>query len=135
MGRNPPRISYDHHFLKFAGYVPNLVKYLNAGDVAIAPILSGGGTKLKIFQYLAAGTPLVATKKAVEGIQGLKNGESALLSEEVDQRFIDNILRVHDDSRLRRKLSDNARKLAERYDWKTIASKLYDVYEDLVSTR
>jgi len=47
-----------------AGFVDDLFSTLNAADFAVAPILYGGGTKTKVYDYLSLGLPLVSMKKA-----------------------------------------------------------------------
>jgi glycosyltransferase involved in cell wall biosynthesis len=131
MGRNPPTIINQSHYLKLTGYVPNLVNYLAAGDMAIVPILKGGGTKLKIFDYLAAGLPIVATYKAIEGVP-LKNKVHVLLSDTINEEFIENILTLYNDQSYRERLSENCKNFAENYDWKNISQTLIQVYKKLV---
>jgi glycosyltransferase involved in cell wall biosynthesis len=130
IGRKPPTISYDNRLLRFTGYVADLAEYLAATDVAVVPILRGGGTKLKILDYLAMGIPIVATKKAVEGLP-VENNKHALLSYDVDYEFVRNILALYNNESLREKLSENGRKLAEKYDWKHVSKTLAELYEKL----
>ena len=130
VGRNPPATSYNHDFMGFAGYVPNLREYLAAGDVAVIPLLRGGGTRLKVLDCLAMGLPIVATVKAVEGID-IVNGTHALLCKGVDQDFLENVCRVYGDNKLRAQLSINSRKLAEQYDEQLNALKLCAIYKRL----
>src|SRR5208282_4264910 len=54
--------------VKVIGCVPDIAEYICAADVCIVPLKSGSGTRLKILEYLAAGKPVVATRKAVEGL-------------------------------------------------------------------
>lgn len=132
IGRNPPLVPYNHHFLRFTGYVQDLAGHLAISDVAIAPILRGGGTKLKVLDYLAMGIPLVATKKAVEGL-AIKNNRHALLSDDVDYKFVENILALYNDESFRQKLSKNSRMLAEKYSWNNISKALVQVYQKLLA--
>jgi glycosyltransferase involved in cell wall biosynthesis len=39
-----------------------------SADICVAP---GGGVKLKILEYMMSGKPIIATKKAVEGIDDI----------------------------------------------------------------
>jgi glycosyltransferase involved in cell wall biosynthesis len=52
----------------FTGPVDRLAQYIKAADIACVPLQKGGGTRMKILEYFAAGIPLVCTRKAIEGI-------------------------------------------------------------------
>ena len=54
--------------VQLVGWVPSLTPYLHAARVSIVPLRFGAGTKRKVFQSLMAGTPVVATPVAVEGM-------------------------------------------------------------------
>jgi glycosyltransferase involved in cell wall biosynthesis len=120
--------------VKYMGYVDQLPKYIKGSDVCIAPLISGGGTKLKVLEYAAAGKPIVATNKAVEGLPFVNN-YNALLYDKVDDAFIDGIKRVLRDEKLRSKISFNAKKTAQKYDWNKIASHLLEIYEDMLRNK
>jgi glycosyltransferase involved in cell wall biosynthesis len=42
--------------------------YINAADLCLAPLSVGGGTRIKILNYMACGKPVVSTPIGVEGI-------------------------------------------------------------------
>lgn len=117
--------------VKYLGYVPDLPEHIRSSELCVAPILSGGGTKLKVLEYAASGRPVVATHKAVEGL-GFTHGRDCLLSERVDGEFIDNIKRVQGDPGLAETLAGNARRLSEGYFWSLIAERLYKIYRDVL---
>lgn len=64
-GNPPPVVS---HPLRALGYVDNLPALINAATVMVAPLQSGGGTKIKIIQSLACGCPVITTPVGAEGI-------------------------------------------------------------------
>ncbi len=53
------------------GTVPDLEPWYARTRVALAPLLAGGGSRLKILESLAAGRPLVATTIGAEGLEDL----------------------------------------------------------------
>lgn len=61
------------------GPVPDVRPHLDAAGVLVVPLRSGGGTRLKILEAMAAGLPVVTTPKGAEGID-LVDGEDALLA-------------------------------------------------------
>jgi glycosyltransferase involved in cell wall biosynthesis len=117
--------------VKYLGYLKSLEGWIKSSNVCIAPILRGGGTKLKVLEYAVAGKPIVATLKAIEG-SGMANGVHGLFFERVDKNFIEGIKRVLNDSRLAEELGQNARMFAKKYDWTAIGKKLYEQYLKLV---
>jgi glycosyltransferase involved in cell wall biosynthesis len=67
IGSKPPAEAL-HGAIHFTGAVPDLTRILPAADIAVVPLLEGGGTRMKILDYFAAGVPVISTSKGVEGI-------------------------------------------------------------------
>lgn len=63
-------IPYTRSWIINPGSIPyeELPAFLKACTVGVAPILSGSGTRLKILEYMAAGLPVVSTRKGAEGL-------------------------------------------------------------------
>jgi glycosyltransferase involved in cell wall biosynthesis len=91
---------------------------LHASDLAINPVAEGSGTNIKIFDYLAAGLPVVTTPVGARGID-LRDLEDVIIADL--NEFPDAIRMVVNDEDLSRRLSLRSRALAERYDWRKIA--------------
>jgi glycosyltransferase involved in cell wall biosynthesis len=136
IGRNSPQWlrmkAKEQRNVLILGFVPNIEEYIMATDICIAPIQRGSGTRLKVLEYLAAGKPIVATFKAVEGIP-LVNQVHSLLFGEVGEDFVDAIKKLLIDDSLAEKLGSNARHLGIKFNWDNVANKLYDKYESLLS--
>lgn len=70
-GARPPR-ALARKVRRLGGEVvvdpPDLQALLSAADVALAPLLAGSGTPIKLLEALAAGVPAVATPAAAEGL-------------------------------------------------------------------
>lgn len=69
----------EHPSLRWLGRVPSVAPWLAAADITLAPVESGGGTRLKILEFLGAGKPLVATPKAAEGIDLVPGAEADIV--------------------------------------------------------
>jgi polysaccharide biosynthesis protein PslH len=102
-----------------AGYVEDIKSLIASCDVSIVPIWSGGGTRLKILEAMALGTPVVSTNKGAEGLQA-QNGEHLLIADD-PQSFAGHVIDLLLNKNRRDYLSSNALQLIkDRYDWQTI---------------
>jgi len=119
-----------HSNVRILGYVPNITEFVCAADLCIAPLAAGSGTRLKILEYFAAGKPVVATHKAVEGL-GVVDGIHGLFCKTLGEEFIQAIS-VALNPELSRELGARARTFAKRFEWSTIAQKVAEVYESLM---
>lgn len=107
--------------LQLHGPVPNLRAALSTAQVAVAPLDSGGGMKLKVLQYLAAGLPVVGTPEAFAGLPDPR--AFALVSTDPAMSDLpDLVTALRDDEGLRRRLGDTGRSLAEsEFSWAAAA--------------
>jgi glycosyltransferase involved in cell wall biosynthesis len=68
--------------VEVTGTVADVTPYLQRARVAVAPLRSGGGTRLKILEALGAGRPVVATRIGAEGLDDLAGGGGVTLADE-----------------------------------------------------
>ena len=71
VGRNPPAsimAKGDQRNITVTGTVPDVRPFLWQSAISIVPLRVGGGTRLKIFEAMAAGTPVIATTIGAEGL-------------------------------------------------------------------
>lgn len=62
------------------GFVADVIPELRDAGILVVPVRSGGGTRVKILEAMAAGVPVVSTPLGVEGL-GLRDGEHVLLGD------------------------------------------------------
>lgn len=111
----------DHPAVRWLGRVPEVPPWLAAAGIAIAPVESGGGTRLKILEFLGAGKPLVATPKAAEGID-LRPGADAELVPLAG--FADAILALAADPARAASLARSGRaKMLSSYTWQSVHAR------------
>lgn len=116
------------------GFVEDVRIPVAEAAVAMAPIRQGGGTRLKILEAMALGTPVVATSKGAEGLK-VVDGEHLLLADD-PQRFAEQVVALLADTDLRARLAANARRLVEqRYDWDAIGRRFVALVEETVAAR
>lgn len=112
------------------GHVPDARPLVAGATVSIAPLRWGGGTRLKILEAMALGTPVVATTKAAEGL-AVVHGEHLVIADEPGD-FAQRVLQLLADADLRQRLADNARRLVvERYEWHGIGRQFARLVEDV----
>ena len=116
----------------FSGYLPSVAEAVRQQWAVVAPLRVGGGTRLKILEAMALGTPVIATSKGAEGLD-VRSGDNILIAD-TPQAFADAISRLFEDAALRTRLAAAGRELVERdYDWGALASRLIDLVEWMLS--
>ena len=91
-------------------------KLMRQADVLITARTSGTNTPLKIYSYLASGTPIVATD--IYSHRQVLNEEVAVLVEPSAEGLADGIARLARDAALRRRLSQRAKEYyRQRYSY------------------
>ncbi|RCJ21582.1 glycosyl transferase family 1 [Nostoc minutum NIES-26] len=113
--------------IKVTGRVPSMVEYLHKATVCVVPMRTGFGIKNKTLEAMAAGVPIVASDRGLEGlaVDGVGTSLKALRANEPTE-YITAISRLFDNPQLRFELSCNARQLVEtEFTW-DIAGKCYE---------
>jgi MoaA/NifB/PqqE/SkfB family radical SAM enzyme/glycosyltransferase involved in cell wall biosynthesis len=124
-GLSPPRY-YESPGLVFAGPVDDLADCIAAADVCVCPVEAGGGTRMKLLEYMAAGRPIVSTTKGAEGI-ACTDGVELLLADGADP-FADAVDALLGDPGRRARLGAAAARFASRYGWDAIADAYLALY-------
>jgi polysaccharide biosynthesis protein PslH len=119
IGKNPEAVrnftSGDPR-IEVTGPVENAICELARARVAVAPLLSGSGTRLKIIEAWAAGVPVVSTRIGAEGLPA-QDGVTLLLAE-TGLEFTAAVGRLLASEDLRRTLGARGRALVEQqFTW------------------
>lgn len=126
VGKNPAaveRFTAGDPRIEVAGPVPNAVCELARSRVAVVPLLTGSGTRLKILEAWAAGLPVVSTNIGAEGLP-VSDGETALLADGPDA-FASAVTRLLTCTELRRQIGSAGRVLLEKeFTWHAAWKKL-----------
>lgn len=115
--------------VRFSGYLADVKPAVAGSWLSVVPLRIGGGTRLKILESLALGTPVVATRKGAEGLD-LQDGRDALLAD-TPAEFAEAAGRVLADPALRAALAAAGRIAASRYDWGMIGDRLLTLIDRL----
>jgi glycosyltransferase involved in cell wall biosynthesis len=121
VGRNPHArvVRLAGASVEVTGTVPSVVEYLKEAAVVVVPLRVGGGTRLKIFEAMAAGRAVVSTSVGAEGLD-VSSGRDLMLADE-PTGFAEAVAMLLNDSERRRTLGTAAARSASRYDWPAIA--------------
>lgn len=113
------------------GGVPDVRPYYRRAWLQMVPLRIGGGTRLKIVESLAIGTPVVSTTIGAQGLE-LKHGENILLADD-EESFASEISRALSDQTLRQRIEQNGIATAtERFGWPAIGARLAKHYDTLI---
>ena len=112
-----------HQNVLFTGYVPDIRPVVKSSMVCVVPIQVGGGTRLKILEAMALGTPVVSTSKGAEGLH-LEHGKDLLIADSPED-FANAVILVMRDRKLQNQLMENAiQTVTSLYSWNGIAEQL-----------
>jgi len=116
----------------FEGHVADIRRFVASSAVAVVPLLSGGGTRLKILEAMAMGTPVVSTSKGAEGLD-VRHGEHLLIADG-GSAFARAVGQLLEDAALAARLASAGHRLVrERYTWRRIGRDLDDVVSEAVA--
>lgn len=126
-------LKYKRENIIFTGYLDmeSYIKYLSCSDIVIVPIDRGSGIRIKILEIASCAKPIVATYKAVAGLNFI-NQEEILLTEKVDEKFIEAIFKLIEDEELRKKIGQKAKeKVIKEYNLNKLLKEFEDVYKQI----
>ncbi|MEO5803900.1 MAG: glycosyltransferase [Verrucomicrobiota bacterium] len=110
------------------GGVPDVRPFYRRAWLQIVPLRIGGGTRLKIVESLAMGTPVVSTTIGAQGLN-LKHGENILLADSAED-FVRETAQALRDAELRKKLDQTGvETVRSRFSWSTLGEELSGLYQ------
>lgn len=82
-GKNPPidRYSTVQANVEFLGFVESIDDFYSKIDIVIAPLISGGGVKIKVLEAFAFGRAVITTSIGIEGISARNNVECVVVEQ------------------------------------------------------
>lgn len=114
------------------GEVPDIRPYVCRAAAFVAPLRSGGGTRLKILQSMALGCPVISTRIGAEGLD-VADGETVLFAEDAAQ-FAERLTQLLDSADLRDRLVRQGRALVVgRYDWQACLAGVDQLHRRLTA--
>ncbi len=120
----------------FTGTVPyeEVPKYINASDVCVVPKrpLKSGYSPLKLYEYMACGEPIVASR--ISGFEILEQQNAGILVEpENPEELAKAIIKLLKDEKLREEMGKNGREyVVKHHSWESVARKVAEVCESAI---
>jgi glycosyltransferase involved in cell wall biosynthesis len=112
------------------GEVADVRPFYQRAWLQMVPLLIGGGSRLKIVESLALGTPVVSTTIGAQGL-ALEN-EAHLLLADSPPEFAAAVARMLGDAPLRGRLAESGREhILQHYTWGMLGEELSQYYEEL----
>ena len=118
--------------VEVTGRVASVLDHLRETAVFVVPLRVGGGTRLKIFEAMAAEKAVVSTTVGAEGLD-VRDGHDVLLADTPD-RFAGAVVGLLNDPDRRRQLEIAAGETAARHDWSAIALRFEEVLRRTISS-
>ena len=114
---------HDPPDVTVVGSVPAMDPELARAHVAVVPLRSGSGTRLKILESFAHRIPVVSTSLGAEGLE-VEGGVHLLLADDAEG-FAAACERLLTDPVLRRRIVDAAeQRYRERYEWSLVKARI-----------
>ena len=111
------------NLINLIGEVDDVSPYYQQNYIAIVPLLSGSGTRLKILEAMSFGNPIVSTTIGIEGIQAT-NEQDVLIADKPGD-FAQSVISIIQNPAIGEDIRKNAYKLIQStYDWKVIGEQL-----------
>jgi glycosyltransferase involved in cell wall biosynthesis len=125
VGRSPgPRVQrLAAPDVTVTGTVPDTRPYLAQARITVAPLLSGGGTRLKVLESLDVGRPVVATPIGAEGLEDLV-GEGVTVTRTAQAMAEAIVDYLGDPDKATRDGVHGSRAVADRYAWDAVLEPL-----------
>lgn len=131
-GRNMPEWlkTLKNKHVDVVGEVPDAKAFVTNNDVAIVPLLSGSGIRIKIIESMALGKTVITTRVGAEGI--LYDEEVNVIIAENIAKMVEAIRAINENPQIAVRIGQAARKLVEEnYDNRKIIARLLMFYEQI----
>lgn len=130
-GRKMPGYFRSENGVVIDGEVPDASSYMRENGILLAPLLSGGGMRIKLIEAMALARAVVSTPVGLEGIPVI-NGVHAAVAESADD-FVAAAVRFYDNAEMRIKTGLAAQGLVmENFSRSSATEKLVRFYRQLL---
>ncbi|HKD85326.1 MAG TPA: glycosyltransferase [Terriglobales bacterium] len=115
------------------GTVDDVRPYYQSALTSVVPLRVGGGTRLKVLEAMAAGTPVISTTLGAEGL-AITPGKDILIADS-PQAMAETVVSLRAGSPQWSEIASNGHRLVETtYDWSVVGEILWQLHTELVSS-
>ena len=128
VGRSPPAalvsLARRSTQVEFTGFVPDVRPFVHAAHASVIPLKVGGGTRIKVFEAMAMGCPVVSTALGVEGLAVVPDVH--FLERDSAPGLAQGLVSLLRDRSARDEMSRRARNLVESRFGHRVAAKAFE---------
>lgn len=118
--------------VRFTGTVEDVRPFVEQAGVVVVPLLSGGGTRLKILEAWAMGKAVVSTSVGAEGLPAV-HGVNVMLADAAGA-FAQDVTQLLDNEPATNRLGAEGRNVVEEhFAWERVAESLLAAYSETLS--
>jgi len=138
VGRSPPRALVERAQSRrlnwqFTGFVDDIRPFVHDAHVYVIPLRVGGGTRIKVYEAMAMGCPVVSTEIGVEGLP-VEHGRHYLKADSAEA-IANAVISLLQDSARRSQLARQARQLVETMSSQVAAQAFESICLRALGTR
>ena len=114
--------------IRVTGTVADIRPFLWGSEIALVPLRIGGGTRLKIYEAMAAGVPVVSTTVGAEGLD-VTHGRDILLADTAET-FAEACLLLLESAEARQRIAGAALELVRtRFSWEKVTQRFEGILQ------
>ena len=126
--------SQNSNFVDIKGFVHDINKVFEEIDIALFPILYGGGIKTKVIEAMAAGIPIITTPQGIFGLNNLP--EECVEVCKTPDEFVKSLVSLMKNHSFRLKRSIKGKKYVEKeHSVEKLAAKVMKVYQSILEEK
>lgn len=125
-GREIQKLARRDAAIQVTGTVADIRPYLWGSSVSIVPLRSGGGTRLKIYEAMAAKIPVVSTSIGAEGLD-VQNGENIQIADSPAD-FAERCVALLEAGSARQRMVERAwERVSACYSWEVVSQRFEEL--------
>ena len=124
IGRNPPAslraLAESDPLIRLTGTVPDVRPPMGEAAAMVLPLRVGGGTRIKVYEAMAMGTPVISTSIGAEGLD-YTHGRNIQIADTAEAFAAEAVALLESPARAGELAAEARRHVAENYSWGSVA--------------